>query len=313
MSELANGRKGNMNWLVPLDIGLSMGLILAWAVVALALPFRLLNFPDLTIEGSLPLGAAVYAVLLKQGTPLLATVGAGLLAGAVVGGVTACLHTRFRLNKFLAGIIVVAMTYSLSLRIMGASNIGLLQSLSLFDLIAPLDRAVGGPFHVGTMLLLSSLLGLGAVTLVLALSSRTGLQLRVAGSNPEYARSLGISVPWNLVLGLALTNSLAAAAGVLLAMRQGFADVAMGQGILILALAAMTIGERLLPERVLPFQIFVVLAAILGSLLYQILVAYAVRMGLAATDLKLATAVLVLMVVALRVSRNGGLFAEDLQ
>lgn len=302
-----------MNWFVPLDIGISMGLIFAWAVLALALAFRLLSFPDLTVEGSLPLGAAVFAVLLKNGIPLLGAVLAALLVGAVAGGLTAFLHIRFSLNKFLAGIIVVAMTYSLSLRAMGASNIGLLQSASLFDLITPLDRAVRGPFHVGTILLLSLLLGVGGVLLLLGLSSRKGMRLRVAGSNAEYARSLGISVPRNMVVGLAITNSLAAVSGVLLAMHQGFADVAMGQGVLILALAAMTIGERLLPERALPFHVFVVLAAIVGSVFYQIIVAYAVRMGLAATDLKLATALLVLLVVALRVSRDNELFAEGLK
>ncbi len=298
-----------MTWLVPLDIGLSMGLIFAWAVLALALAFRLLNFPDLTVEGSLPLGAAVFATILKAGAPLTTAVVVAIIAGAVAGGLTAFLHVRFSLNKFLAGIIVVAITYSLSLRIMGASNIGLLQSASLFDLVAPLDKALGRTFHAGTVLFLAIFLVIGAVLLLSALSSRQGMRLRVAGSNPEYARSLGISVPWNLVVGLAFTNGFAALSGVLLAMHQGFADVGMGLGVLILALAAMTIGERLISERAVPFHIFVVLAAILGSIFYQILVAYAVRIGLAPTDLKLVTAVLVLLVVAFRVSQDGELFS----
>jgi len=298
-----------MNWLVPLDIGLSMGLIFAWAVLALALAFRLLSFPDLTVEGSLPLGAAVYAAILKSDGSLSTAVVTAIIAGAIAGGLTAFLHVRFSLNKFLAGIIVVAITYSLSLRIMGASNIGLLQSASLFDFVTPLDRATGEIFHAGTILFLAVSLVIGATLLVSALSSRRGMRLRVAGSNPEYARSLGISVPWNLIFGLALTNGLAAFSGVLLAMHQGFADVGMGLGVLILALAAMTIGERLISEKKVPFHIFVVLAAIFGSILYQVLVAYAVRMGLAPTDLKLVTAVLVLLVVAFRVSQDGELFS----
>lgn len=298
-----------MNWLVPFDIGLLMGLIFAWAVLALALAFRLLSFPDLTVEGSLPLGAAVFAILIKTGTPLSTAIAAAVIAGGIAGGLTAFLHVRFRLNKFLAGIIVVAITYSLSLRIMGASNIGLLQSSSLFDLVEPLDRASGETFHFGTMLLLGTLLMGGTALLLFALSSRLGMRLRVAGSNPEYARSLGISVPWNLVFGLALTNGLAALSGILLAMYQGFADVGMGLGVLILALAAMTIGERLVSERTLPFHAFVIVAAVLGSISYQVLVAYAVSMGLAPTDLKLVTAVLVLLVVAFRVSQDGELFS----
>lgn len=299
-----------MTWIVPVDIGLVMGLLLAWAVVAFTLAFRLLDFPDLTVEGSLPLGAAVFAVLHKSGIPMPVSILAAVCGGGLAGAVTGFLYVRFNLNKFLAGIIVIAMSYSLSLRVMGASNIGLLQATSFFDIVEPIDKAVPGRLHPGTIGLLGLMLALGGTGVLWALSTRRGIGMRVAGSNPEYARSLGISVPLNVVAGLAITNGLAAFAGVLLTMHQGFADIGMGQGVLILALAAMTIGERLLPEKDLPFHVFVFLAAIVGSVVYQVLIAYAVRAGLAPTDLKLATAVLVLAVVALRVSRNGELLAE---
>lgn len=299
-----------MNWLVPLDIGLVMGLLLAWAVLALTLGFRLLDFPDLTVEGSLPLGAAVFAVLHKGGLPMPVSMACALLAGAAAGALTGFLYVRFKLNKFLAGIIVIAIAYSLSLRIMGASNIGLLQSTSVFDLVDSLNQGIPGHLHFGTILLLAGFVTVGGIALLWALATRRGVRLRVAGSNPEYAKSLGINVPLNMILGLAITNALAAFSGLLLTMHQGFADISMGQGVLILALAAMTIGERLLPEKHLPFHVFVFLAAIVGSVAYQVLVAYAVRAGLAPTDLKLATAIMVLAVVALRVSRNGELLAE---
>jgi len=299
-----------MSWIVPLDIGLVMGLLLAWAVLALALGFRLLDFPDLTVEGSLPLGAAVFAVLYKGGVPMPLSIICALLAGAAAGALTGFLYVRFRLNKFLAGIIVIAITYSLSLRIMGASNIGILQLASVFDLAEPLNKDMPGRLHLGTILMLTGFIAAGGATLLWVLATRRGVQLRVAGSNPEYAKSLGINVPLNMILGLAITNMLAAFSGLLLTMHQGFADISMGQGILILALAAMTIGERLLPEKHLPFHVFVFLAAIVGSVAYQLLVAYAVRVGLAPTDLKLATAILVLAVVALRVSRDGELLEE---
>jgi putative ABC transport system permease protein len=299
-----------MNWLAPFDIGITMGLIFAWVVLSLALAFRLLNFPDLTVEGSLPLGAAVFAVLTKTDVPLPVSMVGAVLVGAAAGGLTAFLHLRFRLNKFLAGIIVVAISYSLCLRVMGASNIGLLQSASLLDLAAPLDGALGPGLHGGTILLLAALLAVGTGLIISGLSTLRGMRLRVAGSNPEYARALGINVTVNLVVGLALTNGLAASAGVLLATHQGFVDVSMGQGVLIIALASMALGERLLPERALPFHGFVALAAILGSIFYQTLVSYAVRLGLSPNDLKLVTAVLVLFVVALRFSQNGELFAE---
>ncbi|MCY3019711.1 MAG: ABC transporter permease [Planctomycetota bacterium] len=299
-----------MSWIVPLDIGLLMGLLLAWAVLALALGFRLLDFPDLTVEGSFPLGAAVFAVLHRTGVPMLLSIPCAMLAGGLAGALTGFLHVRFRLNKFLSGIIVIAIAYSLSLRIMGGSNIGLLGLSSVFDCVERLEESLPGGVHLWTALLLVGFLLVGSTLILGALATRTGLRLRVAGSNPNYARALGINVPANLVLGLAATNCLAALSGVLLAMHQGFADVGMGQGVLILALAAMTIGERLLPEKRLPFHAFVLVAAVVGSVAYQVVVAYAVRVGLAPTDLKLATAVMVLAVVALRVSRDGNLLSE---
>jgi len=301
-----------MNWLVPIDIGLTMGLILAWAVIALALAFRLLHFPDLTIEGSLPLGAAVFAALYKAQLPWPLALVAAFAAGAVAGSLTALLHVKFKLNKFLAGILVVAISYSLSLRLMGASNIGLLQLRSIFDSLERWDTGFSRELHPATIAFLGLLVAAGSWLIYRALSTLYGMRLRVAGSNPEYARSLGINPLQKLVVGLAMTNGLAALSGVLLAMKQGFADVGMGQGILILALAAMTLGERLLPQRHLPVMAFVLVAAVLGSVLYQVLVSYAVRAGLAPTDLKLATAILVLIVVALRLSRNGDLFEREI-
>lgn len=296
--------------LAPLSIGIVMGLLFAWAVMALALAFRLLHFPDLTVEGSLPLGAAVFGALYKAGVPMPVATVCAVLSGGLAGACTGFIHAKLRVNKFLSGIILIAITYSLSLRIMGASNIGLLQASSLFDIVKPLDHACGNLVPLGTVLLLAGMLCLGSVALLVALASRRGVALRVAGSNPMYAGALGISVAGNLIVGLAITNCLAALCGVLLSMHQGFADIGMGQGVLILALAAMTIGERLLPERRFPFQLFVVCAAIIGSIVYQVVVAFAVRAGLAATDLKLVTAMMVLAVVAFRLTRDGDLLSE---
>ena len=299
-----------MSWLVPLNTGLVMGLLLAWGVLALTLGFRLLDFPDLTVEGSLPLGAAVFAVLHKSGIPMPMSILCALLASGMAGALTGFLYLRFKLNKYLVGIIVIAIAYSLSLRIMGASNIGLLQLTTVFDLVDPLNKNMPGRFHLGTILMLAVFIAVGAGLVIWGLSTRRGIRLRVAGSNPEYAKSLGINVPINVIVGLAITNAFAGFSGLLLAMHQGFADISMGQGVFILALAAMTIGERLLPEKYLPFQVFVVFAAILGSVAYQVLFAYAVRAGLAPTDLKLATAIMVLAVVVFSGSRYGELLEE---
>ncbi len=300
-------------WLSPLDIGLVMGLIFSWAVLGMALSFRLFNFPDLTVEGSLLLGAVIFSTMLKAGTPMSLAIVAAILTGALAGALTGFLHVKFAINKFLAGIIVVAISYSLGLRIMGSSNIGMLQLPSVFDPVLHLDSWGNGAFHFGTLILLALLLVTTIVLVLRATASRRGIRLRVAGSNPEYARALGISVPANLIIGLALTNGLAAISGVLLASRQGFTDIGMGQGVLILALASMTIGERVLPEKFMSYHAFVVVAAILGSILYQLLVSYAVTAGLNPVDLKLATSLLVLVVVIVSFTKNADTFADALR
>ncbi len=299
-----------MDLLVPLDTGLLIGLILAWSVIALSVSFRLLNFPDLTIEGSLLIGAAVFTALLElKVSPVYATL-SGMLSGALAGGLTGFFHVKYRINKFLAGIIVVAICFTASLRIMGASNIGLINYKTVFDKVEFFDKLIPN-LHIGSILLLTVMLMLGSLLLYAGLSSKRGIRLRVAGSNPEYARSLGISVPIYLVAGLAFSNSLAALSGILLAMFQGFTDVNMGQGTLIIALAALTIGERLFPKTKVSYHLFILIAAIGGSILYQVLVAVAIRMGLAATDLKMVTAVLVLVVMAMKSSRHEELLSEE--
>jgi putative ABC transport system permease protein len=299
-----------MSWLVPLDIGVSMGLTLAWSVLALALGLRLFSFPDLTVEGSLTLGAATFAVLVKGGAhPILAAL-AAMVAGAAAGALTGTIYARLKLNKFLAGILVVAICYTLSLRVMGGSNIGLLRILPFTEILDRLDARLGNPYHLGSILTFGLLLSLGAFTIIMMAATRKGLSIRAAGSNPNYARGLGINVTFSLTLGLACTNALAALSGVLLSVRQGFADVGMGQGVLILALASIALGERLMPGRYFSYHTHVVFAAITGSLVYQIIVACAIRLGLAPTDLKMATAVLVLIVVAARSSRDRDLFSE---
>jgi len=299
-----------MDLFVPLDTGLVIGLILAWAVIALSVSFRLLNFPDLTIEGSLLIGAAVFSALLELKTPLFSAALYGILGGVAAGAMTGFFHVKYGINKFLAGIIVVAICFTASLRIMGASNIGLNNHKTIFNKVTYVDKLIPD-LHTGSILLLAAMMLVGIVLLYTGLSSKYGIRLRVAGSNPEYARSLGISAPLYLVTGLALTNGLAAFSGILLAMFQGFTDVGMGQGTLIIALAALTIGERLFPKTKVSYHLFVLIAAVSGSLLYQILVAVAIRMGLAATDLKMVTAVLVLVVMAMKSAQKDELLTEE--
>lgn len=286
--------------IVPIGIGATMGLVLACAVLGLGIAFRLFHFPDLTVEGSVALGAATFAVLVKSEVSILIAVALACLAGSLAGAATATAHSLFGINKFLAGIIVIAISYSLSLRIMGGANIGLLRELA----------TPGVASWLGTHSQIRSLfpiIAIGVVALIYGLHSRLGIRLRASGSNPVFAESLGLRPILYTAAGLALTNGLSAFSGVLLAWYQGFADAGLGQGVLVLALASLTIGESLIPRRRLSYPAFIVLAATVGSAVYQILLALAVRAGVPSTDLKLATAVLVLIVAA----RRGHLRSES--
>ena len=288
-----------MGFLLPLDLGIVMGLVMVWPVLALALAYRLFNFPDLTVEGSFALGAATFAAFAQAGAAAPAALGAAIAAGAVLGAMTAAIHSWLHLNKFLAAIIVVAISYTLSLRVMAGPNIGLLTADSPYALGSGLDQALPGA-QLGTMAFLAALMAAGLLLIRLGATSTWGLRLRTAGSNPIHAESLGLSTGWHLMAGLAATNGLAGLGGGLLASYQGFADASMGQGGLILALASLTIGERLVPQLRLTVTGYVLAAAAVGALVYQIAAAYALRAGLAPTDLKLATALFVLAVVALQ-------------
>jgi len=285
--------------LLPLDLGVVMGLVMVWPVLALALAYRLFNFPDLTIEGSFALGAAAFASLSAAGSGTVTALIAAAVAGALLGACTGAIHTVLRINKFLAGIIVVAMSYTLCLRLMGAPNIGLLGADGLFAATQPIDTSWPG-LQLGTALTLLTFLIPVLIGLRAGASSRWGLNLRTVGSNPDYGRALGLSEPVHLVAGLAGTNALAAIGGALLSIYQGFTDVSMGQGGLILALASLTIGERIVPQRRLSIPGYVLASAVAGAIAYQAICAYALYFGLAATDLKFATALFVLIVVAAR-------------
>ena len=297
-----------MNWISPIETGLVMGLIMAFSVYGLAIAFRLFNFPDLTIEGSFLLGAVGFAVAQKSGLGMAAATVVAVLMGALAGALTGLLHATFRMNKFLAAILVVSITYTLALRIMGSSNIGMLGSSTIFDLVDGILVIEG--FSAGKILLLGGGIIFVGVLVLAALSSQFGLRLRVAGCNPEYARTLGINVTVGVTVGLAATNALAAISGVLLAVNQGFADVGLGQGVLIFALASMSLGERLISEKRHSVLVFILLSSILGSLAYQLLIAIAVRAGLNPIDLKLVTAILVLVLVVLRTSKSDDVFSS---
>jgi putative ABC transport system permease protein len=279
-----------------LEIGLVYGLV----ALGVFLSFRVLNFPDLTVDGSFPLGAAVVASAIVAGVdPYLATLLA-ILAGALAGLVTATLNVRFRILHLLASILTMIALFSINLRIMGRPNIALLTEPTM---LTPFEgRGIPsmllGPLFVGTILVV--------VVLVLArfLASDYGLALRATGANPRMARAQGIATGQTICVGMAISNAMVALSGALFAQTNGFADITIGTGTIVVGLAAVIVGETLLPAR----RIWaVVIACVLGSILYRLAVALALNahfLGLQASDLNLVTAILVGLALILPGARN---------
>lgn len=282
-----------------IPVTFAQSLMYSFVVMGIMIPFRLLSFPDLTSEGAFPFGGCVCAALILAGwNPFLATAVA-FGAGVVAGMATALIHLQFRLNSLLAGILVFTGLYSVNMRVMGRSNVALFSSDSVFLQVSP---AILGSVAL-------QILFFGGLVLVMLLALRwflateAGAALRVVGINPDLAPSLGISLwTWTLV-GLGLANGLSAFGGALVVQLQGFADIGMGMGLLINGLASLVIGESVLGRRTITRQM---LAPVVGAAIYYQFVSLGLSLGLQPSDLKLVTAVFVLLTLGLPALRRGG-------
>lgn len=279
------------------------GLIFGLVAIGVFLSFRVLDFPDLTVDGSFPLGAAIAAIAITGGVdPFVATLLAAL-AGFVAGYVTAVLHVRLNILHLLASILVMLALYSINLRIMGRPNVPLLAADTVFTPLEALP--IAGYLAVPVALVFVLL----AAKLVMDwfLGTEYGLGLRAAGANPRMAAAQGIERGAVLPVGLGISNAYVALAGALFAQTQGFADVTMGVGIIIIGLAAVIVGETLVPARTI---VLATLAVIVGSIVYRVVIAFALNLdaiGLRAQDLNLVTAVLVVAAIALAKLRRPSL------
>ncbi len=268
-----------------IEIGLIFGLV----ALGVFLSFRVINFPDLTVDGSFPLGGAVAAALIVAGWNPFAATAMALAAGALAGYLTAWLNVRLRITQLLASILVMIALYSVNLRVMGKPNVALISEPTVFSLLAFADL----PEYWLKPLILLAIVALAKLLLDLFFASETGLAMRATGGNPRMARAQGISTDRFTVWGLALSNALVALAGALFVQTQGGADISMGVGTIVIGLAAVIIGETLLPARSLWLT---TLACVLGAVLYRFFIAAALNtdfLGLQAQDLNLVTAVLV--------------------
>ncbi len=287
----------------------TIGLILALLALGIFISFRVFEFPDITAEGSFTVGAATAAALIVAGVNPLAACLAAFIAGTAAGAVTGFIHTRFKINPLLAGILVMTALYSINLHIMGKSNLPLLNKITLFSRIENFAAALSGPeartlvlgWEVAVKdlwLLLFCLLVVITFCLLLWWFFRTnlGTAMRATGDNPQMIRALGVNTNVLIIAGIGLSNGFIALAGALLAQYQGFADVQMGLGMMVWGLASVIIGEAIINDNSVGF---VIAGAVVGSVLFRILVAIALRWGLNPNDLKIITALFVFIALIL--------------
>ncbi|MGO4278328.1 putative ABC transport system permease protein [Cupriavidus sp. OV038] len=279
---------------------LEIGLIFSLVALGVLISFRILNFPDLTVDGSFPLGGAVAATLISAGQdPFLATL-AAIAAGAVAGWITGWLNVRLKIMDLLASILMMIALYSVNLRIMGRPNVPLITEPTLFTVLQPEWL----PDYLLRPLVLLVVVIVAKVGLDWFFSSQLGLAMRATGANPRMARSQGVPTGRATLAGMALSNGLVALAGALFAQTQGGSDISMGIGTIVIGLAAVIIGETILPARRL---VYVTLAVVLGAILYRFFIALALNtefIGLKAQDLNLVTAALVTLALVLPATRK---------
>lgn len=288
----------------------SDGLILSLLALGVFVSFRIFRFPDITVDGSITLGASVGAVLLTQGlNPVLATL-VSFFAGMLAGAATGTLHTKFKINPLLSGILVMTALYSINLRVMGRSNLPFGRSITFATYAEHLGSLVAGsqdrisilgwevsPSHVALLSL--SFIITFAVGLGLYAFFRTdlGTAMRATGDNDQMIRALGVNVDTMMIGGMALSNGLVALAGSLYAQVQGFSDVQMGIGMVVIGLASVIIGEALVGGQ--NHLGLAIIGTVMGSILYRLLVALALRAGLNPNDMKLFTAIFVFFALIL--------------
>lgn len=276
---------------------LESGLIYALMALGVLISFRILDFPDLTADGSFPLGGAVAALAIVSGiNPWMACI-LGMLAGAAAGTVTALLNVKLGILHLLSGILVMTALYSVNLRIMGAPNLSLLGEPTVF---ASFIQGSNGVW-------VRVLVALGVVVIAKLFldwffSTQTGLAMRATGSNTKMAQAQGINTSWMIVLGIAISNGLIALSGALFVQTQGGADVSIGIGTIVIGLAAVIIGETVLTAK---RTFWITLSVIIGAVLYKLFIQIALSsqtlrsIGFGPQDLNLVTALLVVIVLML--------------
>jgi putative tryptophan/tyrosine transport system permease protein len=270
------------------------GLCLTAMAFGIFISMKIFNIPDITTDGSYTLGGAVTGVLLASGMSGYLVLPIVMIAGALAGAVTGLIHTRLKINALLAGILVMTALYSVNLSIMGRSNIPLLQVSSLFNSIELVSTRDGNALVVLTVFIGALFMLLGYV-----LKTDFGLAMRATGNSESMIRALGVNTDAMKITGLAIANALVAVSGYLITQFQGFVDINMGIGIVIVGLGSVIIGESLVHTLKIGSVWGILAMMFIGAAAFQLVLAFSLSMGVHPNMLKLVTAVFVLLIVGI--------------
>ena len=265
-----------------LQATIEQSLIFAIMVLGVYISFRILNFPDMTVDGTFPLGAAISAKLLTLGVNPYLTLLVALIVGAAAGAVTGLIHVKLKVKDLLAGILVMTALYSVNLRVMGKSNIPLFEEDNIFNT------------EYSMMITIVVLILISKFILDYLLKTKFGFALKALGDNENLIVSLGLNEEKYKIYGLMIANAFVAFSGAVLAQYQGFADVGMGTGIIVIGLASIIIGDTLFGKR---RRLAGTTIVIIGSILYRGVIAVTLSMGMDASDLKLITSIIVIVIL----------------
>lgn len=276
---------------------LEQGIVFGIMALGVFVTFKVLDFPDLTVDGSFPLGAAVASIMIFYGGNSFLALIVATAAGMGAGFITGFLNTKGKITGLLAGILTMTALYSINLRVMGRSNVTLLNAKTIFTYFEKWGIPRQWVF-LTTFIIITVII---KILLDSFLKTEVGFALRATGNNPNMARALGVNTEAMKILGLSISNGLVALSGALVAQYQGFADIGMGVGTVVAGLASVIIGEMIIGERKIGLATF---SALLGSFIYRLSIGIALRLGFAATDLKLLTTILVIIALSTPRIRN---------
>ena len=271
---------------------LELGMIYAVLALGVFLSFRTLNMPDLTVDGSIVTGMAVSAIICAGGGNAFAALAGAFAGGALAGLATGLLHTKLKIQAILAGILVMMASYSVNLRIMGKTpNIPLTKSETIYKIADRLLKPTYGGIIMNLLLLVAII-----AVLYLFLQTRLGFVFRATGDNEDMVKACGVSCDSMKLMGLAISNGLVGLAGGMLAQNQAFADINSGVGMMVIGLASVILGEVIFGTKTLLRRL---IAAALGAVVYRIIMAQALYLGMESTDMKLVSAAIVAIALSL--------------